>query len=170
MYKINHVLSRWVHCTHNYCVPNVFNGHNHWTEGPFDWHRSYERMLQQGLSAFHLDFTLPWCIVSPANEVFLTFTCFTGQMMPPCHCDIFINGNLLIRRGIVRNENHGLTMLNALIPHNWLHLHLSGRPNRITVRFTEGLGTIFMQSFKISAKLPPRDQLVQPITVNVVPQ
>jgi len=157
MYKINHMISRWVICTHNYCVPNVFNGHAHWTEGPFDWHRSYERMLTPGLSAFHLNFTLPWCIMSPANEVFLSFTCFTGQMMPPCHCDIYINGHLLLRRATVMNENHGMTVLNALIPHYMLHLHMSGRPNHITVRFTEGMGHIFMQSFKISAKLPPRE-------------
>jgi hypothetical protein len=62
MYKINHVLCRWVHCQNSYAVPNVFNGHVHWTEGPFDWHRQHERMLQPGLSTFHLDFTLPWCV------------------------------------------------------------------------------------------------------------
>ena len=39
VYKINHVICKWVHCTNNYCVPNVLNGHHHWTEGPFDWHR-----------------------------------------------------------------------------------------------------------------------------------
>jgi hypothetical protein len=155
MYKINHMINRWIHCTNQYCVPNVFLGHHHWTEGPFDWHRGYERMLQPGFSTFHIDFTLPWCITNFSNEVYLSIACFTGQMMPHCHCDVYINHNLLIHRGVVMNENHGITHLHRHIPFNWLHLHGSGKPNRITVRFTEGMGTIFLQSFKVSARLPP---------------
>jgi hypothetical protein len=171
VYKINHVLGKWVHCQNPYAVPNVFNGHHHWTEGPFDWHRQHERMLQPGVSVFHMDFTLPWCVQNHLEKVFLTVSYFTGQGMPPCHAQILVNHKVLVHHDNIKNENHGITHTTRHIPFDWLHLHQSGKPNRITIRFTEGLGNIFLQSLKISAELPPPGHLgTPPISVTMVPQ
>ena len=91
--------------------------------------------------------------------------------MPPCHAQILLNGHVLVHHDQVRNENHGITQTTRHIPFEWLHLHQSGRPNRITIRFTEGLGNIFLQSLRVSAEIPPPGYLGQmPVSVTIMPQ
>ena len=67
-------------------------------------------------------------------------------------------------------ENQGVTHITRHIPFDWLNLHQSGRPNRISIRFTEGVGHVFLQSLRMSAELPPPGQLGRPpVTVQMQP-
>ena len=77
---------------------------------------------------------------------------FCGWECHPSKINVYINGNELIKHEHIKAENHGRTVFERHIPHEFLRMHGFGS-NKITVKFVEGPSSIFLDWFKISAEI-----------------
>ena len=61
MYRIDHDHNKWEvgSAGEEIYGQNVFKGHQHQTDGLFDWAYKHHRMCDPDNSRFHLDFDLP---------------------------------------------------------------------------------------------------------------
>lgn len=160
MYKIDHEREQWVVSDEELPVQNAFHGHHHQAEGYFDWAYKHNRMVEDG-SKFYIDFDLPDRVKHAGNEVSLSIGHFTGWQSSSSTVHVSVNGER-VAVVEVKSEDKGRTVSEINVPFHLLHLHGSGKSNKITYEFVSGYACVFMWYFKVLANLQPAAPIAFP--------